>query len=179
MRPVLTLTSLIIVCHCGGLAAAQEPMPPGAPDSAEPLTLAQARGIALQNHPDIAAAGYRAQAEQQVFVQARSGLLPQVNLYGSAVHADSENTRLMAGGLNNPSVFSRTAFGAAASQLITDFGRTSNLVAGAKLAASAADQTALATRAQVLLEVDRDYLAALEAQAIENVARQTDRKSVV
>ena len=147
--------------------------PPSRPDTAEPLTLAQARGLALQNHPDIAAAGYRAQAEQQVFVQARSGLLPQVNLYGSAVHADSDNTRLMAGGLNNPSVFSRTAFGAGASQLITDFGRTSNLAAGAKLSASAADQNALATRAQVLLEVDRNYFAALEAQAIENVARQT------
>lgn len=173
MRLVLAMVSAVCVCTCsGGLASAQEPMPPVVPDS-EPLTLAQAHGIALQNHPDIAAAGYRAQAEQQVFVQTRSGLLPQVNVYGSAVHADSENTRLMAGGLNNPSVFSRTAFGAGVSQLITDFGRTSNLVAGAKLAAGAADQTALATRAQVLLEVDRNYFGVLEAQAIEDVARQT------
>jgi outer membrane protein len=166
------LAASVFTC-AGGSAAAQEPTPPVAPEIAEPLTLAQARGIALQNHPDIAAAGYRAQAEQQVFVQTRSAQLPQVNLYGSAVHADSDNTRLMAGGLNNPSVFSRTAIGAGASQLITDFGRTSNLVAGARLAAGAADQTALATRAQVLLEVDRNYFAALEAQAIENVARQT------
>ena len=166
------MTSAVCVFMCGGgLASAQEPA--GVAWCAEPLTLAQAHGIALQNHPDIAAAGYRAQAEQQVFVQARSGLLPQVNAYGSAVHAGADDTRLMAGGLNNPSVISRTAVGAGASQLITDFGRTSNLVAGAKLTASAADQTALATRAQVLLEVDRDYFGALEAQAIEDVARQT------
>jgi len=139
----------------------------------EPLTLAQARGIALRNHPDIAAAGYRAQAEHQVFAQARSGLLPQITAYGSSVHAGSDNTRLMAGGLNNPSVISRTAFGVGASQLITDFGHTSNLAASAELSASAADQTASATREQVLLEVDRNYFGALQAQAVENVARQT------
>ena len=140
---------------------------------AEPLTLAQARGIALRNHPGIAAAGYRAEAQHQVFVEARAGLLPQVTAYGSAVHAGADNTRLMAGGLNNPSVMSRTAFGAGVSQLITDFGHTSNLAASAKLSASAAEQTALATREQVLLEVDRNYLGALQAQAVEDVARQT------
>jgi outer membrane protein len=100
-------------------------------------------------------------------------LLPQVNAFGSAVHAGSENTRLMAGGLNNPSVFSRTAFGAGVSQLITDFGHTSNLASSAKLAASAADESAAATREQVLLEVDRDYFGALQAAALEEVARQT------
>ena len=169
------------VCTCtSALASAQAPpwsppTQPGAlaPTAPEPLTLAHARGIALRNHPDIAAAGYRAQAEHEVFVQARSGLLPQVNAFGSAVHAGSDNTRLMAGGLNNPSVMSRTAFGAGVSQLITDFGHTSNLAASAKLSASAADQTALATREQVLLEVDRTYFGALQAQAVEDVARQT------
>lgn len=173
MRLASAMTAAVCVLTCGTLpVSAQQPTPTVAQET-EPLTLAQARGIALQNHPDIAEAGYRAQAEQQVFVQARAGLLPQVNLYGSAVHADSDNTRLMAGGLNNPSVFSRTAFGAGASQLITDFGRTSNLVAGAKLSASAADQNSLAARAQVLLQVDQDYFSVLEAQAIEDVARQT------
>jgi outer membrane protein len=137
------------------------------------LTLAQAHAVALQNHPDIAAANYRAQAEQEVFIQSRSGLLPQVTAYGSAVHAGSENTRLMAGGLNNPSVFSRTAVGAGVSQLITDFGRTRNLAASSRLQAAAAEQGALATRERVLLEVDRSYFGALQAQAVEAVARQT------
>jgi len=153
-------------------------MAPPAPASAArgsalPLTLAQGHAIALQNHPDIAAANYRAQAEHQLFIQARSGLLPQLNAYGTAVHADSENTRLMAGALNNPSVFSRTAVGASLSQLITDFGHTTNLAASSKLQASAAEHTALATREQVLLEVDHSYFGALQAQAIEAVARQT------
>lgn len=139
----------------------------------QPLTLSQAHAIALQNHPGIAAAGYRAQAEHQVYVQARAGLLPQVSLYGSAVHAGADNTRIMAGAINNPSVFSRTAIGAGLSQLITDFGRTTNLAASSKLQASAAEQNALATREQVLLEVDRAYFGTLRAQAIEGVAKQT------
>ncbi len=159
------------------LAQIQPVAPPAAgaaePARAQPLTLAQARAIALRSHPDIAAANFRAQAEHQVFVQSRAGLLPQVNLYGSQVHAGAENTRLMAGGLNNPTVFSRTAIGAGVSQLITDFGRTTNLVASSRLEASAADQSARATREQVLLEVDRSYFGALQAQGVLAVARQT------
>src|ERR1700730_6367167 len=79
----------------------------------------------------------------------------------------------MAGGLNNPTVFSRTAVGAGLSQLITDFGRTANLAASSRLRSSAADQSALATREQVLLEVDRNYFGALQAQGVQAVARQT------
>ncbi len=142
-------------------------------DAPQPLTLTQARVLALRNHPDVAAANYRALAAHEVLVQTRAGLLPQVSLYGSAVHADSENTRLMAGGLNNPSVFSRSALGGGLSQLITDFGHTTNLVASSRLQASAEDQNAEATREQVLLDVDRNYFGTLEAQAVESVARQT------
>jgi len=147
--------------------------PPAAPAAAVPLTLGQAHAIALQNHPQIAAATYQAQAQQQVYLQARSGLLPQITAFGDAVHADSDNTRLMAGGINNPSVFSRTAIGAGLVQLITDFGHTTNLAASARLQASAAEQNSLATREGVLLQVDQAYFAALQAHAIESVARQT------
>jgi len=153
-------------------AAAQSP---GAATAADPeaLTLAQARALALKNHPDIAASDYRAQAQHEVYVQSRAGLLPQVNLYADAVHAGADNTRLMAGGINNPSVFSRTALGVGASQLITDFGHTANLAASSRLQANAAQDVALTTRAQVLLAVDHDYFALLQAQALEVVARQT------
>jgi outer membrane protein len=158
-----------------------EPGPPAAgpvarsPASTPPqtLTLEQAHAIALKNHPGIAAADYRALAAGEVFKQARSGLLPQVNAYGSVVQAESANTRIMAGGLNNPSVFNRTAVGAGLSQLITDFGRTTNLAASSKLQAAAEGQNALATREQVLLDVDRSYFGVLQAQAVESVARQT------
>ena len=164
-----------------GMMLAQAPTEPSmnaprVPASGSPpqtLTLDQAHAIALKNHPGIGAADYRALAANEVYRQARSGLLPQVNLYGSVVQAESANTRIMAGGLNNPSVFNRAAFGAGVSQLITDFGRTSNLAASSKLQASAESQNAQTTREQVLLEADRDYFGVLQAQALENVAKQT------
>jgi outer membrane protein len=137
------------------------------------LTLDEAHELALKNHPAVAAADYRALAAGEVYKQARSGLLPQVNLYGSAVQAQSENTRILAGALNNPNVMNRSAFGAGASQLITDFGRTWNLAASSKLQASAENRNAQTTREQVLLETDRAYFGVLQAQAVQNVAQQT------
>jgi outer membrane protein len=154
-------------------SSAPQPTPSASPPGAPALTIEQARAVALKNHPQIAAADYRAQAATEFFKQARSGLLPQVNLFGSAVEAGSDNTRIMAGGLNNPSVFDRKALGGSASQLITDFGRTYNLSASAKLQASAAGQDASATREQILLDVDRSYFATLQALAVERVAQQT------
>src|SRR5262249_32840032 len=59
------------------------------------------------------------------------------------------------------------------SQMITDFGRTGNLSAMAKLRAEAREQTAETTRAQVLLAVSRAYFAALRARAVRKVAEQT------
>lgn len=137
------------------------------------LTLAQAHELALKNHPRIAAANYRALAAEEVTKESRAGFFPQANLYGSAVGADSTRTRIEAGGLNNPSVFDRAAGGLGVSQLITDFGRTANLTASARLQAQAENQNANATREEVLLNVDVDYFSALQAQAVVNVAQQT------
>jgi outer membrane protein len=137
------------------------------------LTLAEAHELALKNHPQIAAANYRVLAAQEVTKESRAGFFPQVNLYGSAVGADSVDTRIEAGGLNNPSVFDRAAGGVGVSQLITDFGRTANLTASSRYQAQAENQNANATREQVLLSVDEDYFSVLQAQAVMNVARQT------
>src|ERR1039457_32640 len=93
------------------------------------LTLADAQKLALQNHPQIAAAHYRALAAQEVVKETRAGFFPSANLYADAVGAENEDARILAGGLNNPSVYDRAAGGLAVSQLITDFGRTANLTA--------------------------------------------------
>lgn len=158
-----TLACLAMIARA---ALAQELAP-------QSLTLEQAHDIALRNHPGIAAANFRAEAQSDVYRETRAGLLPQVNLYGSSVHADAANTRIMAGGLNNPSVFSRSAYGVGMTQLITDFGRTSNLAASARFQSNAEAANARATREQVLLDVDRNFFGVLQAQAVQNVARQT------
>ena len=137
------------------------------------LTLADAQKIALQNHPQIAAANYRALAAQEVVKETRAGYFPNANLYADAVGANDEGTRIMAGGLNNPSVYDRGAGGLAVSQLITDFGRTANLTASSKFQAQAENQNANATREQVLLQVNVSYFGTLGAQAVLHVAQQT------
>ena len=137
------------------------------------MTLADAQKVALQNHPQIAAANYRALAAQEVVKETRAGYFPTANLYATAAGADSDNTRIMAGGLNNPSVYDRAAGGLAVSQLITDFGHTANLTASSKFQAQAENQNANATREQVLLQVYTSYFGALEAQAVLHVAQQT------
>ena len=137
------------------------------------LTLGDAQKLALQNHPQIAAANYRALAAQEVVKETRAGYFPAANLYATAVGADSDNTRIEAGALNNPSVFDRAAGGLAVSQLITDFGRTANLTAGSRFQAQAESQNLNATREEVLLQVNVSYFGALEAQAVLHVAQQT------
>ena len=58
-------------------------------------------------------------------------------------------------------------------QLITDFGRTTNLAASANYAAKAENQNAVATKEQVLLAVDQAFYSALQAHAVLTVAQQT------
>ena len=138
-----------------------------------PLTLSAARALALKNHPQIAAADYRALAAGEVVKQARSAWFPAANLYGTLAGADSENTRILAGGLNNPSVFDRAAEGIGINQLVTDFGRTANLTASSRFRAAAENENAVATREEILQRVETDYFGVLEAQAVLNVAHET------
>jgi outer membrane protein TolC len=120
------------------------------------LSVKDAEAIALKNNPVISVARLNALAAQQVTREVRSNLWPTAyaNLTGVDAYDDS---RISAGGLNNPIIFARAAAGATVSQLITDFGHTTNLVASARLHAKAEDQNALATRKDILLTVDQAF----------------------
>jgi outer membrane protein len=137
------------------------------------LSLDDAEKIALKQHPQIAQANYLSLAAQEAFIETRAGDYPNISLVGEAVAANDQGTRILAGGLNNPSVYDRAAGGVQASQLITDFGRTANLTASSKYQAQAQSQSGNATREQVLLNVNVSYFSAVEAQAVLRVARQT------
>lgn len=136
------------------------------------LTLAEADKLAIQNNPQFTAAKFTAAAAHQIPVEYRSNLSPTV--YGSltGVGADA-GSRLAAGALNNPVVYNRLGSGLFISQLISDFGRTSNLVESAKLRAQAQDRVTDATRADILLATHRAYYSVLRAQAVLKVAEQT------
>jgi len=137
------------------------------------LTLADAQAQALKHHPQITAANYRALAAQEAVTETRSSFFPQANIFADAVGANQEGTRIMAGGLNNPSVYDRGTGGVQVSQLLTDFGRTANFTASSKYQAQAEDQNANTTREQVLLQADTAYFGTLAAQAVLHVAQQT------
>jgi outer membrane protein len=104
--------------------------------------------------------------------EARSAYYPTI--YGSVTGAVApDGTRITAGALNNPSILDRLATGVTATQLVTDFGRTGDLVHTQQLRAGARDQDAVLQRANVRLQVDRAYFDVLRTQAVRRVALQT------
>ena len=136
------------------------------------LTVKDAEAVALKNHPRVSVEMLRALAAGQVITETRSRFFPTV--FGSLTGvAASEDARIAAGGLNNPSIYDRFGTGLTVSQLITDFGRTRNLTESAKMGAQAQEETVQATRAEILLQVDRAYFGVLQARAVLKVAEQT------
>jgi outer membrane protein len=163
-----------------GTGAAQTPPaapPPGVPQAAGPagpvqLTLKDAEALAIKNHPQIQAAQLTYQASQQAVSEARSAYYPVIDgeLTGSGANS---NGRIGAGYLTDSRLFDRYGNGVSITQLITDSGRTPNLVASSRLQAQADSQTYQATRYDVLLGVNQAYFGVLRAQALVRVAQET------
>jgi outer membrane protein len=147
----------------------------------EVLTLAQARSLAQEHHPRISEARYRERSAQAAVTEADAAYYPSVVGVGTAAWADAGDTRLAAGAINNPTVFSRTAAGLQGSWMITDFGRTSNIVASARFDAEAGGDAVAQTRQEIQFEVDRTFFTLLQAQAIQRVAQEAvaSRQQVV
>lgn len=136
------------------------------------LSLKEAEQLALRNNPQVSAARFYAEAFQEVPKELRSNYQPAV--FGSVTSVGaSDGSRIAAGGLNNPILYSRFASGIGVSQLITDFGRTRDLIGSAQSRALAQRENSNTARAQVLLEVDRAYFAVLRSGAVLKVAEQT------
>jgi len=158
-----------------GSAPASQPAAPGT----TVLTLKDAEALAVRNNPQITVARLLALAQQQVAREVRSNLWPTATGNITGVDAQS-GSRITAGALNNPIIYERAAAGMTVTQLITDFGRTTNLVASANLAAKAESENALASIQQILLAVNRAFFNALQAQAVLSVAQQTvDARQIV
>src|SRR4029077_8642660 len=135
-------------------------------------TLAEAQKLALQNNPQVAVSRYSADAAAQIPKAGGPALQP--TMFGSITGTGADSgSRIAAGVLNNPILYNHAGTGLTVNQLLTDFGRTSNLVQSAKLRAEAQDQAYQTTRAQVLLQTDRAYYNVLRAQSVLKVAEQT------
>ncbi len=110
-------------------------------------------------------------ANQQIVVN-RAAYYPDVS--ADITGSQGNNlSRIGAGDLPASRLFDREGQGVLIHQLISDFGRTHNLVASARFQAQAATQNSTATRYSVLLDVNRAYFDVLHAQATVKVAEQT------
>ena len=134
------------------------------------LTLAQAEAYALLNHPRIASSSLRALAAGKIVTEVRSAYFPTLSGNVTGTVAD-EGTIIAAGALQTSSLSTRAAAGAGLNQLVTDFGRTSNLVRSARLLAEGQKLTAQDTRAQVLLEVRQSYYQVLATESVQNAVQ--------
>jgi outer membrane protein len=122
------------------------------------LTRGQAEQMALKNN--------------QVVREARSAELPMANGNITAEKA-LDGSRISAGSLTASRILTHAGAGASVTQLITDFGRTHNLVLTQKLEERAANADALATQEEIILATDQAFYDALTAQAVLQVAKQT------
>jgi outer membrane protein len=136
------------------------------------LTLQDAEAIALKNHPQVLASQADYLRSNEIVTETRSAYYPALN--GNITGAQANiNSRLGAGVINDPRLFNHFGSGLTLSQLITDSGRTPNLVANSRLQVQASQQHYKATRYDVVLGVDQAYYEVLLSQELIKVAQQT------
>ncbi len=167
----------------------RQEMPPPAPRDPEPdrplLTLADAERVALSTQPLLRQAHAATAAAEGRVEQARSGYLPQVVATGQYQRATGNfATRPGAFPAFTTTTFSTPTpsltttydywnFGVAASQLIYDFGQTSERWRAANRSVDAFKETERTSRNQVLFNIRNAYYNARAQKALVNVAEET------
>jgi outer membrane protein len=135
------------------------------------LTRAEAEQMAIKNNPRVSIGRLLALAQHQVVRETRAAELPTAN--GSITAMDAKDgSRISSGSLTASRLIEHAGAGGNFTQLITDFGKTSNLVASSKLLEKARNASALATTEDIVIATDQAFYNALEAQALVKVAQQ-------
>ncbi len=155
--------------------------------SARALTLSQAEASALRSQPALRQARALTDAAQGRVEEARSGYLPQATATGlyerttanfvprpGAIPSTAASTGT--GSTTNNSLgrsFNFYSFGITGSQLIYDFGQTSNRWSAASANRDASQMSELTTEEQALLNVRAAYFLARADEDLITVARET------
>jgi outer membrane protein len=155
----------LLICSCTAFGQSSNSA------AQQTLTLDQAEATAIANQPRILAAQARARASQQGIREQRSGFFPTVAFNATGVRVADPGTSTAAGNITTSSISDRFAYGGNLAQMVTDFGRTSALVASARDTAQAQTDLATLTRAQVRLNVREAYLQVLGAEAVLRAAQ--------
>ncbi len=152
-------------------AAASQPASPAA-NQPQRLSRAEAEQMAIRDNPRITASKLLALAQHQMVRETQSAELPTA--YGAITAIKAKDAgRWSAGALTSSRLLTHAGAGGSFTQLITDFGRTHNLVLSRKLEEEAANANALATTEDIVLATDDAFYNALTAQAVLQVANQT------
>ena len=134
------------------------------------LSLADAEARTLKNQPRLAAEVLRAQALGKRAQQTRSSYFPQLTGNLTAVKANGDSA-VAAGAVTTSSISTRVAGGVSLTQLVTDFGRTRDLVRSSQLTAKAALQQTEDVKQQILRDVDQAYFATEAAESVRGTAQ--------
>ena len=131
---------------------------PTIPPSGSPLTLAQAIDIALANNPDTRTAWLEARAAEAGMGSARAAYFPEVDVLASATRSRSSAEGTRATTAITPSL--------ALTYLLFDFGGREAQVEQARQTLVAADFANNAAMQDVVLRVQQQYYALLDAKAL-------------
>src|ERR1035437_7613758 len=135
------------------------------------LSLTEAEQMAIKNNPRISVSRLLVLAQHQVVRETRAARLPTASEAITAEEAE-DASRVSAGSLTASRLFKHAGAGGGFTQLITDFGRTGNLLASSRLQEKAQNVSALATTEDIVLATDQAFFNALQAQALLKVAEQ-------
>ncbi len=155
-----------------GSQVAASSLPASVESSSILLSREQAEKIALANNPRIRISQLIARVQHQAVREQRADEFPVLTGNLTAVKAH-EGSRLSSGYLTASTLLDHAGMGLQVNQLITDFGRTRNLVASALLLEKARDAGAEASREEIQLAADQVFYQVIEAQETLQVAAQT------
>jgi outer membrane protein len=155
----------------GAQEAPEEPAAQSSSDVHPRLTQTDAERMAIKNNPKVSVARLLALAQHQVVRETRSAELPTANAAITAMQAE-DASRISAGSLTASRLFEHAGAGGNFTQLITDFGKTGNLIASSKLQEKAQNASTLATTEDIIIATDQAFFDALQAQALLKVANQ-------
>jgi outer membrane protein len=170
--PTAQLTQPLLLARAQSTSNSAEPLSVPTVNSPALLTRQQAEQIALANNPRVHISQLIAKIQHQAVRERRADELPNLNGNLTAVEAN-DGSRISSGSLTASRLLVHAGAGVQLSQLITDFGRTPNLVASATLQEKARLADADASRQDIVLATDQVFYAVIEAQDTLKVATQT------
>jgi outer membrane protein len=173
-RSLVLMTSVQQSAPAGPVAPSQSPAAPTNPPggSQHPrLTRVEAEQMAIKNNPRVRIGRLLALAQHQVVRETKAAELPTANASITALDA-KDGSRISAGSLTASRLIEHAGAGGNFTQLITDFGKTNNLVASSRLQERARNADALATTEDIVIATDQAFYNALQAQALLKVAQQ-------